>query len=60
MLQLDPGEEKGAKGEVKEAFPGDGKDDKYWRKSEKDDDEAVEIVVVRTKPVKERYCQGRN
>lgn len=53
VFEADPGDEGGAEGEVEESLVGDCKEDEGRGKGEEDDDEAVEIVVVRLKPMEE-------
>ena len=60
VFEPHPGDEGGAEGEVEESFVGDGQDDEDWREGQKDDDEAVEVVVVWLKTVEEWYGQGCN
>ena len=53
MLETDPGNDCGGEDEVKEAFVGDGEDDKDGRKGEEDYQEAVEVVSVCAEGVEE-------
>ena len=46
VLKSDPGDKRGAEGQVEESFVGDGENDKDWRKSEKHYDESVKIVIL--------------
>ena len=60
MFETYPGDEGGAKCEVEESFVGDGQDDEDGREGEKDDDEAMEIMVIWLVAVEEGYGERCN
>lgn len=55
VFKTDPGDEGSAKGEVEKSFVGEGENDEGWRKGEEDDDEAMEVVIVRVETVEKWY-----
>lgn len=60
VFKTDPGDEGGAEDEVEQAFVGDGEDDEDWGEGEKDDDEAVEVMIIGLQAVEERKREGGN
>lgn len=53
VFHADPGYEGEAEGEVEESLVGDCEDDERWCEGEEQDDQAVEVVVVRLEAVEE-------
>ena len=60
VLKADPGDDCGGEGEVEETFVGDGKDDEDGGEGKEDYEEAVEVVGVCLKAVKEGDGKGGN
>lgn len=60
MLQANPCHKRGAEDEVKQPFVGNGEDDEDRRESQKQDDEAVEIMAVRLEAMKKRESERCN
>lgn len=58
MFETDPGYEGYAKAQIEKAFVGYGEDDKDRSKSQEDDHEAMNVVVVGLKAVQKRHKKG--
>lgn len=46
VLQADPGDQRGAKYKIEQAFIGDSQYDEAWRKGQEYNHKAVKVVVV--------------
>ena len=53
MFEADPSHQGGAESEVEEPFVGYRKEDERGRESQEYDEKAVEIMIVRSNPVRE-------
>ena len=60
VFETDPGEERGAKGEIEQALVGNGEDDECRRKRQEENDQPVKIVLVRGDAVDERKDDRRD